>query len=107
MRFYSEKARFEAMLCIARACRPTVPVAFLAETLGFAAIEQAEEGADPEASCREWLEGHGAVLALAGDGAEASVDCRASAGSLYIPEPDDAVAHGDANLAVEDFLKNI
>lgn len=24
--------------------------------------------------------------------------------TLYVPEPEDAVAHGDANLAVNDFL---
>lgn len=29
---------------------------------------------------------------------------QASSSSLYIPDPDDAVAHGDANLAVNDFL---
>jgi len=27
-----------------------------------------------------------------------------SASSLCMPEPDDAVAHGDTNLAVNDFL---
>ncbi|KVI09734.1 hypothetical protein Ccrd_011860 [Cynara cardunculus var. scolymus] len=28
----------------------------------------------------------------------------ASLASLFMPEPDDAVAHGDASLAVNDFL---
>lgn len=27
-----------------------------------------------------------------------------SSSSLFVPEPEDAVAHGDANLAVNDFL---
>lgn len=27
-----------------------------------------------------------------------------SSSSLYMPEPEDAVAHGDANLAVNDFF---
>lgn len=29
---------------------------------------------------------------------------QASSSSLFMPEPEDAVAHGDANLAVNDFL---
>lgn len=29
---------------------------------------------------------------------------QASSSSLYMPEPEDAVSHGDANLAVDDFL---
>lgn len=29
---------------------------------------------------------------------------QASTSSLFMPEPDDAVAHGDATLAVNDFL---
>ena len=29
---------------------------------------------------------------------------QASSTTLYMPEPDDAVAHGDANLAVNDFF---
>jgi hypothetical protein len=32
------------------------------------------------------------------------LDVQASSSSLYMPEPEDAVAHGDANLAVNDFL---
>jgi len=27
-----------------------------------------------------------------------------SSSNLFVPEPEDAVAHGDANLAVDDFL---
>ena len=29
---------------------------------------------------------------------------QASSSSLFVPEPEDAVAHGDANLAVNDFF---
>jgi hypothetical protein len=32
------------------------------------------------------------------------LDVQASSSSLYMTEPEDAVAHGDANLAVNDFL---
>ena len=43
----------------------------------------------------------GATLQLA---SEAVLDCKASAGRLYVPEDASAVAHGDANLAIDDFL---
>ena len=33
-----------------------------------------------------------------------NLDVQASVASLFMPEPDDAVAHGDASLAVNDFL---
>lgn len=33
-----------------------------------------------------------------------NVIMQASSSSLYIPEPEDAVSHGDASLAVNDFL---
>lgn len=32
------------------------------------------------------------------------LNLQASVSSLFMPEPEDAVAHGDANLAVDDFL---
>lgn len=31
-------------------------------------------------------------------------DVQSSTSSLFMPEPEDAVAHGDATLAVNDFL---
>ena len=33
-----------------------------------------------------------------------AVDCKASSGKLFVPEDTEAVAHGDANLAIDDFL---
>ena len=33
-----------------------------------------------------------------------SWNVQVSMSSLYMPEPEDAVSHGDANLAVDDFL---
>lgn len=36
----------------------------------------------------------------------AVVDCKASAGQLVMPV-EVVVAHGDANLAIDDFLKNL
>ena len=32
------------------------------------------------------------------------ISAQASSSTLYMPEPEDAVAHGDASLAVDDFL---
>ncbi len=65
-----------------------------------AAAADAEAGL---AACLAWLEECGAVVA--GAGADAVVDCKASAGRLRMPEERGAVAHGDANLALGDFLK--
>lgn len=49
---------------------------------------------------------HGAVVKDAdGPPLNAKVDCKQSADNLYIPDKEDACAHGDANLAVDDFMK--
>lgn len=32
------------------------------------------------------------------------LNAQASVSTLYMPEPEDAVSHGDASLAVNDFL---
>ena len=37
---------------------------------------------------------------------EAAVDCKTSANTLVMPAAV-AVAHGDANLAIDDFLKSL
>jgi hypothetical protein len=51
---------------------------------------------------------HGAVLKELDKGQSAArLDCKESAESLFIPEKEDACAHGDANLAVDDFMKRI
>lgn len=46
------------------------------------------------------------MVAGAGAPAEASLDCKASTGQLKMPEEKAKVAHGDANLVIDDFLKN-
>ncbi|RWW27755.1 hypothetical protein GW17_00007807 [Ensete ventricosum] len=56
--------------------------------------------------CEEWLRAHGAVLTVDNNGElqlDAKVSC-ASSTTLYMPEQEDAVAHGDASLAVDDFF---
>ncbi|GMH13338.1 hypothetical protein Nepgr_015179 [Nepenthes gracilis] len=107
MDLYVEKMRFEAVKCISRAYRPTVPVSYIAQILGFSslrAIEGDEEkDADGLEECPDWLKIHGACLITDNNG-EMQLDAKASSSSLYMPEPEDAVTHGDIHLAVNDFL---
>ena len=56
--------------------------------------------------CVKWLKEHGAVLSNESSLAEGAVDCKASANTLVMPAAV-AVAHGDANLAIDDFLKSM
>ena len=58
------------------------------------------------ADCLAWLEECGAAVTGAAAGpTEAALDCKESAGQLKMPEEKKKVAHGDANLQIEDFLK--
>ncbi|XP_024969389.1 SAC3 family protein A-like isoform X1 [Cynara cardunculus var. scolymus] len=104
MDLYIEKMRYAALKCITRSYRPTLPVSYVAQVLGFPSAEVSDEkdtGGLEE--CTEWLKAHGACLATDNTG-EMMLDAKASMASLFMPEPDDAVAHGDASLAVNDFL---
>lgn len=103
MDLYVEKMRFEAIKCMARAYRPTVPVSYIAQMLGFRSPVVGGEDADSLEECAEWLKAHGACL-ITENSEEMQLDAKASSSSLYMPEPEDAVAHGDTNLAVNDFL---
>jgi hypothetical protein len=124
-----ERMRFSAASVVARAYRPAVPLAALVSALGFdtpaeeadapAADADAAAGADaaapvasvaPEvalAALREWLLAHGASVAGAAGSEEEAMECGAAAASaLFVPPPENAVAHGDADLDVSDFLKS-
>ena len=57
-------------------------------------------------ACMTWLKKHGAVLVKECSPSEAAVDCKASATTLVLPAAV-AVAHGDANLNIDDFLKSM
>ncbi|XP_058182400.1 SAC3 family protein A isoform X2 [Rhododendron vialii] len=108
MDLYVEKMRFAAVRSMSRSYRPTVPVSYIAQVLGFtSALPTAEtsEEKDPDVleECVEWLKAHGACLTVENTG-EMQLDTKASSSTLYMPEPEDAVAHGDASLAVNDFL---
>ncbi len=62
-----------------------------------------EKDADALEECLEWLKAHGASIITDNNG-DMLLDTKASSSSLFVPEPEAAVAHGDANLAVNDFL---
>ncbi|GKU91809.1 hypothetical protein SLEP1_g5624 [Rubroshorea leprosula] len=108
MDLFVEKMRYKAVSCMSRSYRPTVSVSYISQVLGFASSvpsgeESDEKDSDGLEECVEWLKTHGACLVADSNG-EMQFDAKASSSSLYMPEPDDAVAHGDANLAVNDFL---
>ena len=120
--------RFDTLRVLVAALRPGMPVALAARVLGFwraaaaadaapahtlpgcssprcdGACAPAAAAADAAAAATAWLTAHGAIIVGTGDAA--AVDCKASAERLAVPEDDAAVAHGDARLAVDDFLKS-
>ncbi|KAM0908249.1 hypothetical protein ACQ4PT_015592 [Festuca glaucescens] len=106
MDLYVERMRFEAIKCMSKSYRPTVPVRYAARVLGFTKVVEVCEAevADGLEECEEWLKAHGAILAVDGNNGELQIDTKVSSTSLYMPEPDNAVSHGDASLAVDDFL---
>lgn len=65
-----------------------------------------EEHADAIETCAFWLAACNAVIKAPASGDEdALVDCKASKACISMPEDTTAVAHGDTNLALEDFMK--
>ncbi|MED6159110.1 hypothetical protein PIB30_039341 [Stylosanthes scabra] len=108
MDLYVEKMRFKAVTCMCRSYRPTVPVSYISQVLGFSNVAATsgvsdEKDTDALEECSEWLKAHGANI-IADNSGDMVVDTKASSTSLFVPEPEDAVAHGDANLAVNDFF---
>ncbi|XVE75279.1 hypothetical protein DITRI_Ditri12bG0082400 [Diplodiscus trichospermus] len=108
MDLYVQKMRYKAVSCMSRSYRPQLPVSYIAQVLGFNSSMPTNGGSDEKDSdglqhCVDWLKAHGACL-VADNNGEIQLDTKASSSSLYIPEPEDAVAHGDVNLAVNDFL---
>ncbi|KAJ6900508.1 hypothetical protein NC652_026574 [Populus alba x Populus x berolinensis] len=107
MDLYVEKMRYKAVSCMSWSYRPTIPVSYISQVLGFSSSSDGNDEKDSDGSgleeCVEWMKAHGACLTTDNNG-EMQLDAKASSSSLYMPEPEDAVAHGDANLAVNDFL---
>ncbi|KAL6853623.1 hypothetical protein ACP4OV_019652 [Aristida adscensionis] len=105
MDLYVELMRFEAIKCMSKSYRPTVPVRYAARILGFLGTNEVcdANGTDGLEECEEWLKAHGAVLSVDNNG-DLQIDTKVSCTSLYMPKPENAVSHGDASLAVDDFL---
>lgn len=106
MDLYADKMRYAAVRCMSRSNRPTVPVTYIAQVLGFTSVlstTEENEDTDGVEDCVEWLKAHGACLTSDNSG-EMQFDAKASVSTLFMPEPEDAVSHGDASLAVNDFL---
>ncbi|GAV77256.1 SAC3_GANP domain-containing protein [Cephalotus follicularis] len=110
MDLYVEKMRYKAVNCMSRSYRPTVPVSYIAQVLGFTIVAPTSKGSDEKEKdsdgleeCIEWLKAHGACLVTDNNG-EMQLDAKVSSSSLYMPEPEDAVAHGDPSLDVNVFL---
>lgn len=66
---YVEKMRYKAVSCISRSYRPTVPVSYIAQVVGFSSTS---EGSDQDPvgveECVEWLKAHGACLTVDSNG---------------------------------------
>jgi hypothetical protein len=67
---YVERMRFEAIKCISKSYRPTVPVVYIARILGFLL-----NGDDRLEECEIWLKAHGAILSLDNSG-ELQIDTK-------------------------------
>lgn len=71
--------RFEAVKCMTRSYRPSLPVCFIARTLGFSGIvtvggeEKEIDGVD---DCDEWLRSHGAQVNFDSTANELVLDTR-------------------------------
>ncbi|ESQ52613.1 hypothetical protein EUTSA_v10016180mg [Eutrema salsugineum] len=106
MDLYVEKMRYKAVTFMSRSCRPTIPVSYLVQVLGFTGASSESTGekeTDGMEECSQWLKAHGASL-IADSNGDMLLDTKASTPSLFMPEPEDAVAHGDRNLDVNDFF---
>ncbi|CAN8317255.1 unnamed protein product [Cochlearia groenlandica] len=100
MDLYVEKMRYKAVTFMSRSCRPTIPVSYVVHVLGFTGASSETDGLE---ECSEWLKAHGASLVSDSNG-DMLLDTKASATSLFMPEPEDAVSHGDRYLDVNDFF---
>ncbi|KAJ4824607.1 hypothetical protein Tsubulata_010923 [Turnera subulata] len=92
-----EKMRYKAVSCMSRAYPPTIPISYVAEILGFSCMSEgnSEKGSNGIEECEEWLRAHCGCI-IADNNGEMQLDTKASSSSLYMPEPEDAMAHGPA-----------
>jgi len=64
MDLYAERMRFEAIKCMSKSYRPTVPIRYAAQILRFVGIDEVYEtnGADGLEEFKKWLKAHGAFF---------------------------------------------
>jgi SAC3 family protein LENG8/THP3 len=77
--------RFEAMKCMSRSYRPTVPVGYVAQILGFLRTDTgcATNGDDGLEGCEKWLKAHGTVLSEDSSG-ELQIDTKVSTLGIFL-----------------------
>ena len=74
---------------------------------GFLRDEADEEiKAEEIEECAAWLLAHGATLDTGASGEYTVFNTKDSVDSLFMPEKEDAVAHGDATMSLHTFLKS-
>ena len=78
---YAERMRFEAIKCMSKSYRPTVPIRYATQILGFVGIDEVYEtnGADGLEEFKKWLKAHGAVLSVDNNG-EVQIDTKVNLG---------------------------
>jgi hypothetical protein len=135
MDMHVQELRFSTLCLFVASFKPTLEVSFLARVLGFTppggglgAVGAHAADCTPKhplpgcseavyvgrhvpaddvpmglEACAAWLADCGAVMR--GESGVLVLDCKASTGVLHKPEDKTKVAHGDANLAIDDFLK--
>lgn len=72
--------RYKAVNCMSRSYRPSIPVPYVAQVLGFSTSsgeEVQEKDVDGLEECTEWLKGHGACLITDNNG-EMQLDTKVS-----------------------------
>ncbi|CAA2981003.1 Coronatine-insensitive protein 1 [Olea europaea subsp. europaea] len=82
--------RYAAIRCMSHSYRPSAPVSYIAQILGFANLLLTTEVSDEKdvdgvEECVEWLKAHGGCLTSDNSG-EMLLDTKASVSSLYMPE---------------------
>ncbi|XP_062103782.1 SAC3 family protein A-like [Humulus lupulus] len=77
MDLYVEKMRFKAVSYISRSYRPTLPVSYIAQVLGFSSVssDNDEKDSDGLEECIEWLKAYGACL-IADNNGEMQLDAK-------------------------------
>jgi hypothetical protein len=73
--------RYKAVSCMSRSYRPTIPISYIAQVLGFSRTSDGNDEKDSDGSglveCVEWMNTHGACLTTDNSG-EIQLDTKVS-----------------------------